>query len=57
MASKITNQRTGNYNVFCQSCGRVIATNIETHQKALKLEENHSGETECRFTGTHKIKD
>lgn len=57
MVADRLDQETGNYNVFCQSCGRVVAINIETHQEALKLEEAHSNESKCQYTGTHKIKD
>ena len=55
MNSKDINQESGNYNVFCQSCGRIIAVNIEGHKEALDLEEDHLDNTDCVYAGTHKI--
>ena len=49
-------QENGNYNVFCQSCGKIVAINVKNHEKALKLEANHSEDTQCKYTGTHLIK-
>lgn len=55
MISKNIDQESGNYNVFCQSCGRVVGVNIENHSKALDLEKDHLDNTDCVYTGTHKI--
>lgn len=49
-------QSEGNFNVFCQSCGRVVATNVDSQREALDAEKEHSEDAECRFTGTHIIK-
>lgn len=49
-------QENGKYNVFCQSCGKIVAINVKNHEKALKLEANHSEDTQCKYTGTHLIK-
>jgi hypothetical protein len=48
-------QEEGNFNVFCQSCGRVIAVNIDSNQEALELESEHTQDSDCRYTGTHAI--
>ena len=50
-------QVAGNYNVFCQSCGKVVASNVETNQEALSLEKHHLQQNDCLYTGTHKIKE
>lgn len=50
-------QKSGNYNILCQSCGRIIAVNIDNHKKALDLEKDHLDNTECIYTGTHKIQE
>ena len=50
-------QVAGNYNVFCQSCGKVVASNVETNQEALNLEKDHLQQNKCQYTGTHKIKE
>ena len=55
MNSENIDQEHENYNVFCQSCGRVIAANIEGHKEALDLEKDHMDKTDCVYTGTHKI--
>lgn len=55
MSSENIDQEYGNYNVFCQSCGRFIAVNIEDHKQALDLEGEHLDNTDCVYTGTHKI--
>lgn len=52
---KELNQTLENYNVFCQSCGQIIAVNIDSHRKALEIEEKHREDTQCEYTGTHKI--
>lgn len=48
-------QKVGNYNVFCQSCGRVVALNVEAHEEAIRLEKDHTSESDCRYSGTHRI--
>jgi hypothetical protein len=57
MASQGIDQESGNYNVFCQSCGRVIAINIDNHNDALDSEKEHLDNTDCIYTGTHKIQE
>lgn len=49
-------QEIGNYNVFCQSCGKVIGLNIESQEKAFSLEEEHSNDSQCKYTGSHIIR-
>lgn len=49
-------QQTGNYNVFCQSCGQLIGLNIQSQQKAFQLEEKHAENTGCKYTGSHIIR-
>jgi hypothetical protein len=49
-------QEIGNYNVFCQSCGRIIGLNIDSQEIAFKLEEEHSNNSKCRYTGSHIIR-
>lgn len=48
-------QEKGNYNVFCQSCGRIVAVNVGTHEEAISLEKDHTSESDCRYSGTHRI--
>jgi Fe2+ or Zn2+ uptake regulation protein len=50
-------QEEGNFNVFCQSCGRIIAVNIDSNQEALELENKHTKGSDCKYTGTHIIKE
>ncbi len=57
MSSNDIDQESGNYNIFCQSCGRIIAVNIHSHNDALDLEKDHLDTTECIYTGTHKIQE
>lgn len=49
-------QETGNYNVFCQSCGQIVAINVESQKDALQLEKAHMEDTKCEYSGTHIIK-
>lgn len=49
-------QNEGNYNVFCQSCGQIVAINIQSQKDALELEERHTKDTRCRYSGTHVIR-
>jgi hypothetical protein len=49
-------QEIGNYNVFCQSCGKVIGLNIDSQKEAFNLEEEHSSNSQCRYTGSHIIR-
>lgn len=49
-------QDEGNYNVVCQSCGRILGVNVGNHEDALRLEEEHLEDTGCKYTGSHVIR-
>ena len=49
-------QEAGNYNVLCQSCGKILGINVESQELAFRLEEEHTENTRCKYTGSHIIR-